>query len=168
LAKNLYFTRRRSLFRKVSEAVVAKRLEWFLPKDRILELYLNLVEWGPGIFGAEAAAQRYFGLAARDLTRPQAAALAATLPHPLTSNPSYRPAQMEWRRERLLRRMDGLEVGPIPDPPPLVEIDLGERGDTLGPPPPDTLGSLPPDTLRSSLPDTLRSSLPDTLRIPAT
>jgi hypothetical protein len=71
---------------------------------------------------------------------------------------------MEWRRERLLRRMDGLEVGPIPDPPPLVEIDLGERGDTLGPPPPDTLGSLPPDTLRSSLPDTLRSSLPDTLR----
>jgi monofunctional biosynthetic peptidoglycan transglycosylase len=135
LAKNLYFTPRRSLFRKASELVVAKRLEWFLSKDRILELYLNLVEWGPGIFGAEAAAQSYFGVPASRLTGRQGAALAATLPHPLTSNPSYRPARMEWRADLILQRLEGADLPPLPDPPPLVEIDLEGSFDTLGLPP---------------------------------
>lgn len=105
LAKNLYFTPSRSLFRKFGEAVVAKRLEAFLSKDRILELYLNVAEWGPGIFGADAAAKEYFGRTAGDLSLEQAAALAATLPHPLTSNPSHRPSQMLWRRDLLLNRL---------------------------------------------------------------
>ena len=125
LAKNLYFTPGRSFLRKLNEAVVAKRLEFFLPKERILELYLNVAEWGPGIFGAEAAARAYFNVGAGNLTLVQAAALAATLPHPLTSNPSYRPAQMAWRRDLLLARLRG----PLPPTPPTVGVPL----------PPDTV-----------------------------
>jgi monofunctional biosynthetic peptidoglycan transglycosylase len=126
LAKNIYFSPKRSLVRKVAEAVVAKRLELFLPKDRILEIYLNVAEWGPGVFGAEAAARHHFGRGAADLTLDQAAALAATLPHPLTSNPSFRPARMEWRKANLLSRLRG----PQPLPPPPVEVPL--LPDTLG------------------------------------
>jgi len=118
LAKNLYFTPDRSFARKLNEAVVAKRLELFLSKDRILEIYLNVVEWGPGIFGSEAAAQAHFHRGAGDLTLEQAAALAATLPHPITSNPSYRPAQMEWRKASLLARVRG---PPLP-PPSDIEV----------------------------------------------
>src|SRR5690606_4877443 len=107
LAKNLYFSDNRSLIRKLEELIVAKRLEWFLSKDRILELYLNVAEFGPGIFGVEAAAQHYFGVPAAKLSRYQAASLAATLPHPLTSNPARNPGRMAWRRDMILRRMGG-------------------------------------------------------------
>jgi monofunctional biosynthetic peptidoglycan transglycosylase len=135
LAKNLYFSPKRSFVRKLNEAVVAKRLELFLPKDRILELYLNVAEWGPGIFGAEAAARAYFGTGAGDLTLGQAAALAATLPHPLTSNPSYRPAQMEWRRDLLLDRLRS----PTPPRPPEVRIPVLPDTSTL---PGDTISRI--------------------------
>jgi monofunctional glycosyltransferase len=133
LAKNLYFTPERSLFRKVNEAVVTLRLERFLTKDRILEIYLNVAEWGPGIFGAQAAALAYFERGAEELTLEQAAALAATLPHPLSSNPSHRPASMAWRRERLLERLRS----PPPSPP---DVPIPELPD-LGVPPSDTLGT---------------------------
>jgi monofunctional biosynthetic peptidoglycan transglycosylase len=125
LAKNLYFTPDRSFVRKLNEAVVAKRLELFLSKERILEIYLNVVEWGPGIFGAEAAAQTYFDRNAGDLTLDHAAALAATLPHPLTSNPSFRPAQMAWRRALLLARLRS-------PPPPSLEVEVLVLPDTFG------------------------------------
>src|SRR5690606_30776690 len=105
LAKNLYYTPERSLRRKAGEFVVAQRLEWFLDKDRILEVYLNTAEFGPGIFGVEAASRHYFGVGASRVDRRQAATLAATLPHPLTSNPTRSPAQMEWRRDRILGMM---------------------------------------------------------------
>ncbi|MGH7466116.1 MAG: transglycosylase domain-containing protein, partial [Longimicrobiales bacterium] len=72
LAKNLYFSTDRSPIRKIEEYIVARRLEAFLSKDRILELYLNIVEFGPGIFGAEAAAQHYFSRSAADLSADQA------------------------------------------------------------------------------------------------
>jgi monofunctional biosynthetic peptidoglycan transglycosylase len=107
LAKNLYFTPERSLRRKAGEFVVAQRLEWFLDKDRILEIYLNTAEFGPGIFGVEAASRAYFGVGASRLDRRQAATLAATLPHPLTSNPNRAPREMEWRRDRILGMMGG-------------------------------------------------------------
>ncbi len=105
LARNLYLGTDRSLPRKGREFVVAARLERSLGKDRILELYLNVAEWGPGVFGAEAAALHYFGVGASDLTLDQAAALAATLPHPLTSNPHQSPARMRWRQSLLLERL---------------------------------------------------------------
>ena len=129
LAKNLYFTPERSFLRKLNEAVVAKRLQHLLPKDRILEIYLNVVEWGPGVFGAEAAARTYFERGASDLTLEQAATLAATLPHPLTSNPFYRPARMTWRKELLLTRLRG---SPLPPPPP-PEVEIPVLPDTGAP-----------------------------------
>jgi monofunctional biosynthetic peptidoglycan transglycosylase len=166
LAKNLYFSSDRSMFRKLDEFVVARRLERFLSKDRILELYLNIAEWGPGVFGAEAAARHYFDSSAADLSRTQAAALAATLPHPLTSNPSHRPARMAWRRDLILARMGGsgrvrtvpLAPEPTAPEPPDVSVDSLLRNATDTATRRDTLRvdtAQPPDTLRPP-PDTLR------------
>lgn len=123
LAKNLYFSDDRSVMRKLEELVVARRLERFLAKDRILELYLNTAELGPGIFGVEAAAQHYFGRSAAELSRSQAASLAATLPHPLTSNPERNPGRMAWRRDMILGRLGGSgPVETVPQEPPSVEV----------------------------------------------
>jgi monofunctional biosynthetic peptidoglycan transglycosylase len=81
-AKNLFLWEGRSLLRKGLEAYLTLILEAVLPKERILELYLNLVEWGDGVFGAEMAAQTYYGKAAAHLTRAEATRLAAILPNP--------------------------------------------------------------------------------------
>ncbi|MEX2527796.1 MAG: biosynthetic peptidoglycan transglycosylase [Gemmatimonadota bacterium] len=134
LAKNLYLTPERSLIRKAREVIITFRLERILGKERILELYLNVAEWGPGIFGAEAASQAYFGKSARDLTRFEAVTLAATLPHPLTSNPLRNPARMQWRRNHLLNRFNP----PTPPTPPHYPDTLladSLQQDTLKEPP---------------------------------
>jgi len=150
LAKNLYFSEDRSLVRKVGEFVVAKRLEWFLSKDRIFEIYLNVVEWGPGVFGAEAAARHYFGKSAANLTADQAATLAATLPHPLTSNAKLRPGRMSWRKGLILARMGA--SGPVKtvplEPVPVVADSVA---------PADSAKLTQPDSVR---PDSVR---PDTV-----
>lgn len=86
LAKNLYLSPKKSLFRKIEEAVITWKLERALSKRRILELYLNVVEWGDGVFGIEAASRHYFGKAAADLTPLEAARLAAVLPNPRRYN----------------------------------------------------------------------------------
>ena len=125
LAKNLYFGTDRSFVRKAMEFVVARRLERRLGKDRILELYLNIAEWGPGIFGAEAASLEYFGKSASALTLSEAAALAGTLPHPLTSNPATNPGRMRWRQNLILDRLDPSRgLPPAPGPLPDIEIEL--------------------------------------------
>ncbi|MFO1395761.1 MAG: monofunctional biosynthetic peptidoglycan transglycosylase [Burkholderiales bacterium] len=82
LAKNLFLTPSRSYVRKAEEAVITVMLESLLSKRRILELYLNVIEWGNGVFGAEAAARRYFGTSAAGLSAEQAARLAAMAPNP--------------------------------------------------------------------------------------
>jgi monofunctional glycosyltransferase len=82
LAKNLFLSPSRSYWRKAEEAVITVMLEVILDKQRIFELYLNVIEWGNGVFGAEAAAQRYFGTTAARLTSEQAARLAAMAPNP--------------------------------------------------------------------------------------
>lgn len=87
-AKNLFLWPNRTFFRKGAEAYITVWLETLLGKKRILELYLNVIEFGPGIYGAEAAAQHYFGVSAKDLSRTQAAQLAAVLPGPLTRRPA--------------------------------------------------------------------------------
>ncbi len=119
LAKNLYLSSSRNPLRKVKEAVTAYRLELALPKRRILELYLNIAELGHGVWGVEAASRRYYRKPARRLTESQAAALAATLPFPLSSNPAYRPVRMRKRQSLILRRMHGerIEVPQIPEEP---------------------------------------------------
>jgi len=82
LAKNLFLSDARTRTRKVQEAVITLMLEQTMDKRRILEIYLNVIEWGNGVFGAEAAARHYFGVSASQLTPAQAARLAAMLPRP--------------------------------------------------------------------------------------
>ena len=86
LARNLYLSPKKNLFRKVREAVITWRIEKTLPKKRILELYLNVVEWGEGIFGVEAASRHYFGKPSSELSPEEAARLAAVLPNPRKYN----------------------------------------------------------------------------------
>lgn len=85
--KNLFLTTERSFVRKGAEFALVPLAEAFLTKDRILELYLNVIEWGPGIYGAEAASERYYHTHASELTREQAARLAAIIPAPLKRKP---------------------------------------------------------------------------------
>lgn len=82
LAKNLFLSPSKNYVRKGEEALITLMLESSMDKERILELYLNVIEWGNGVFGAEAAAQRYFGVHASDLSAEQAARLAAMAPNP--------------------------------------------------------------------------------------
>ena len=83
LVKNLYLTPAKNPVRKLKEAIITWRIEQAISKRRILEIYLNVVEWGNGIFGAEMASQRYFGKSAAQLTPEEAAKLAAILPNPI-------------------------------------------------------------------------------------
>ena len=87
LAKNLFFTTHKSLLRKARELVVSRWLEDDLSKQRILELYLNVIEWGDGVYGAQAAAERYYGKPASGLDADEAAGLAAMIPNPRRINP---------------------------------------------------------------------------------
>ena len=110
LAKNLYLSPSRNPLRKAKEAVTAWRLELWLPKDRILELYLNTAEMGNEVWGAEAASRTYFGTTARKLSAEQAATLAGLLPFPRSSNPNYHPSRMAWRRDLIYQRLMGHPV----------------------------------------------------------
>ena len=104
LAKNLYLSSRRSFFRKGQEAILTIFLERRLDKRRILELYLNVIEWGDGVYGAEAASQYYFHKPASALTANQAAFLSAMIPNPRTVfNPRVNPRRVA-RRQRIIQR----------------------------------------------------------------
>ena len=102
LIKNLFFGTGRSILRKGAEALLVPVAEFVLGKQRILELYLNVVEWGPGIYGAEPACRYHYGMAARNAGREQAARLAAILPAPLRR----RPERMNNYSAIILRRME--------------------------------------------------------------
>ena len=101
LVKNLFFGTGRSILRKGAEFTLVPLAELFLGKKRILEIYLNVVEWGPGIYGADAACHSYDGTAARNTDRQQAARLAAILPAPL----KRKPARMNSYSALILERM---------------------------------------------------------------
>ena len=105
LAKNLYLSPSRNPVRKLRELFIARRLEAALSKTRIFEIYLNVIEWGDGVWGAEAAARRYFGVPAAAITPEQAALLAGAIINPRVLNPE-RPTSRLLRRQRIiLRRM---------------------------------------------------------------
>lgn len=160
LAKNLYLSPSRNPLRKVKEALTALRLELMLPKDRILELYLNLVELGPGVWGVPAASAQYFGVTPAELSEAQAAALAATLPFPLSSNPAYRSSRMLHRRDLILARYHGVDVYI----PPEEELDTLPIPPFLPPIVPPVLDTLMRDTLmRDTLRVPVESAPPDTL-----
>ena len=95
--------------RKLKEAILAKQLEHSLGKKRILEIYLNVVEFGPGIFGVGPAAQAYFGKSPGDLSEFESAQLAASLPKPSMWHPGSTSKTYERRVERVLRRMEKAE-----------------------------------------------------------
>ena len=102
LVKNLFFGTGRSILRKGAEVTLVPVAEFVLGKQRILEIYLNVVEWGPGIYGAESACRYYYGTAARNIGVEQAARLAAILPAPL----KRRPERMNNYSAIILKRMD--------------------------------------------------------------
>jgi monofunctional biosynthetic peptidoglycan transglycosylase len=106
LAKNLWLSPSRDPLRKTREAVLTWQLERTLGKRRILELYLNVVEFGPGVWGAGSAARRYLGKAAADLDDDEAAWLAAALPSPARWHPGARSAAYRRHAETIRRRMD--------------------------------------------------------------
>lgn len=107
LAKNLYLSGDRTPWRKLREFAIAFRLERLLGKRRILELYLNVIEFGRRTYGAEAAAWRYFGKPARDLDRHEAALLAAVIPSPRIYDLERHRERAERRAQRLLERAPG-------------------------------------------------------------
>jgi monofunctional glycosyltransferase len=105
LAKNLWLSPSRNPLRKVKEAVLTRQLEANLSKRRILEIYLNVVELGPGIYGVEAASRHYFGHSAASMTEHQAAQLAASLPNPRRWHPGSKDRGYRWRVRMIERRM---------------------------------------------------------------
>jgi monofunctional biosynthetic peptidoglycan transglycosylase len=136
LAKNLYLSPSKNPIRKLRELLIARRLEAELTKQRILELYLNVIEWGDGIYGAEAAARTYFHKSAGDVSSSEAALLAAAISSPRVFNPAHPSARLHRRQQMVMRRMGAVmpppvvagapvppapdmgDVQPVPDLPP--------------------------------------------------
>ncbi|MBL8471415.1 MAG: monofunctional biosynthetic peptidoglycan transglycosylase [Rhodocyclaceae bacterium] len=109
LAKNLFLSPAKSWLRKGEEVLITFMIESVLDKQRILEIYLNVVEWGNGLFGAEAAARRYYGLSAAQLGPDQAAHLAVMLPNPRKYEKQFGP-RLQAHAERILGRMRYAEI----------------------------------------------------------
>jgi len=105
LAKNLYLSTSRNPLRKVQEFFIARELEQHLKKERIFEIYLNVIEWGDGIYGVEAASNRYFGKSSRELLPEEAAVLAAMIPNPRRYTPGLNRAYLEKRKSEILDHM---------------------------------------------------------------
>lgn len=112
LAKNLYLSPSRNPLRKFRELIIARRLEGELSKTRILELYLNVIEWGDGIYGVEAAAQAYFHKSAASLAPVESALLAGAIINPRLLNPA-RPTPRLLRRQQLILRRMGSVAAPV-------------------------------------------------------
>ena len=107
-AKNVYLWTERSYVRKLMEVPLAYLLSVLWPKERVMEVYLNVAQWGPGIFGAEAASRRYFGKSASALNRREALLLAVSLPSPRLRNPARPSARMMRLAKSVERRMPGI------------------------------------------------------------
>jgi monofunctional glycosyltransferase len=128
LAKNLFLSPSKNPVRKLRELLIARRLEAELSKQRILELYLNVVEWGDGIYGAEAAARVYFGKPAGSLSTAESALLAAALSNARLLNPAHPTPRLRRRQAMVMRRMGAVTpppvvAGPVLPPPPAAPAD---------------------------------------------
>jgi monofunctional glycosyltransferase len=144
LAKNLYLSPSKNPIRKVKELLITRRLEVELSKQRILELYLNAIEWGDGIWGAEAAARRYFRKGASDLSTSESALLAAAIANPHILDPAHPSARLRRRQQMIMRRM-----GAVTPPPVVAEPVIGPAED-----PPTLPPDLPPPEAPLVLPGT--------------
>jgi monofunctional biosynthetic peptidoglycan transglycosylase len=160
LAKNLFFTTHKSPVRKVRELFVARWLEEDLTKRRILELYLNVIEWGDGVYGAEAAAQRYYGKPASALDADEAAGLAAMIPNPRRINPRVDPRRFARAQRRVIWLMAHAgylsRSGLGAEPPPLEPADEDEPP----PPEPEAAPTAAPETPRETMPESPASPVP--------
>jgi monofunctional biosynthetic peptidoglycan transglycosylase len=143
LAKNLYLSPSKNPIRKLRELVIARRLEAELSKQRILELYLNLIEWGDGIWGAEAAARTYFRKSAADLNPQESALLAGAIVNPRVLTPGHPTARLRRRQQMIMQRMGAVT------PPPVVADSAtpGTDHDSVIP-------AVPPEPLPEVLPGT--------------
>ncbi len=110
LAKNLFLTGERSMLRKGQEAIITVMMESAMDKRRILEIYLNVVEWGDGVFGAEAASRHYFGISAAALSSAQAARLAAMLPRPRYYDRNRQSQYLQTYADVILGRMPNAQL----------------------------------------------------------
>ncbi len=105
LARNAFLHKQKTLLRKIREIIVTRRMEKALTKSQILELYLNIVEWGDNVYGAEAAAHYYFGKSAANLTLRESTLMASLLPNPIYFNPFKRPNSCKRMQDRVLKLM---------------------------------------------------------------
>ncbi|MCX7187747.1 MAG: monofunctional biosynthetic peptidoglycan transglycosylase [Proteobacteria bacterium] len=110
LAKNLFLSTKRTPWRKVEEVIITVMLESVMSKQRIFEIYLNVIEWGNGVFGAEAAAQYYYHVSAAQLSAPDAARLAAMVPNPRYYDQHREARGMLRKTEIILQRMTDAEI----------------------------------------------------------
>jgi len=144
LAKNLYLSTSKTFLRKFEEIVITLLMEWRLSKQRILELYINVIEWGPGVFGIETAARTYFGKSASELSLDESLRLAAVIPSPLRHRPNSGNAYVA-RRARI------------------VHGRMLARGDVRKVPETDSTVQLEPVPLKGPIDSTLQTQEPDTL-----
>ena len=105
LAKNLYLSSEKSFIRKIKEYLIARRLEEALSKNRIFHIYLNVIEFGRGIFGVQAASRYYFGCNVADLSLEQMIRLAAIIPRPLRTNPKKNSRWLLWKSKWILKKL---------------------------------------------------------------
>jgi len=147
LAKNLYLSPSRNPIRKLRELLITRKLEASLTKRRILELYLNVIEWGDGIYGAEAASRTYFGISAAGLSADQAALLAGAIINPRVHNPAHPTPRLRRRQQIVLRRM-GAVTPPAESPstPDLPTPESTRPPDAQPSPAPSEIPEKPPDT----------------------
>ena len=121
LAKNLYLNPDKNPLRKVKELLITRRLEVELSKQRILEIYLNVIEWGDGVWGAEAAARRYFHKSAAELSASESALLAGAIANPHLMDPGRPTARLRRRQQMIMRRMGAVTPPPVvTEPVPAV------------------------------------------------
>jgi monofunctional biosynthetic peptidoglycan transglycosylase len=144
LAKNLYLSESRNPARKLRELFIARRLEAELSKARILEIYLNVIEWGDGIYGVDAAARTYFGTSAASLGPAESALLAGAIINPRRLNPAQPTARLLRRQQLILRRMGGVappvETAPA-QPETAPPVDPNQWPLQIPPPPADRSSS---------------------------
>jgi monofunctional biosynthetic peptidoglycan transglycosylase len=145
LAKNLYLSPSKNPVRKLRELLIARRLEHELTKQRILEIYLNVIEWGDGIYGAEAAARAYFRTSASQLNAAEGALLAAAIANPRIMNPASPTARLRRRQQMVLRRMGAVEPPPVIATIPTQLDPVPDIG--IEPVPPLPASGGPPTTL---------------------
>jgi monofunctional biosynthetic peptidoglycan transglycosylase len=153
VAKNMFLSPSKTPVRKINEAILTWRMEKALSKKRILELYLNIAEWGDGIFGIEAASRRYFNHPAASLDRKEASLLAAVLPNPIRFNP-LKSSKYVTRRSRLILRALGGDV--------TAAVALHSNDNTLQSQPADTATISVKDSLNPDVLDTLNSTTSET------